>query len=414
MRHPLKAGALLAFACIIMLVCPRLSPAGGFSLFETSVRGNALGGALVARADDPTAVFFNPAGITQLPGTQVAFGASLSLGYAEIKTKSPQGDTHTTHNDVTPRIIPYGYLTRALNDRLWFGIGLIPKFASGARFPSDWPGRYNSTNAVVKGVEINPSLAWKATEALSLAAGLRVMRLQVNLDQNVPIFDYHSRITGDSVAAGWNAAIHYKAFDWAYAGVSYRSRMTQNVGGRVKFTGRPDSLRKVFPNTHFDMNVNLPTEIYSGVVFFPRERLSIETSTVFTMWRGYEHLRSNFDEPVAGLRQKTIQKDWRNVWRYQIGMEYKAAPWLDLRLGFVYDNEPQPRHTVDYTLPCYDRIMMCSGLGFHWNDWSFDTSYTFKQSKKRDVKARPADGVLDGEFSDTHAHYIGCGMSYKF
>ncbi len=414
MRHPYKAVKPLAVACIILLVCVRLSFAGGFSLFETSVRGNALGGALVARADDPTAVFFNPAGITQLQGTQIAVGASLSLGYAEIKTKSQQGDTHTTYNDVTPRFIPYGYLTREINDRLWFGLGLIPRFASSARFPSDWPGRYNSTNALVKGVELNPSFALKVTEKLSLAAGLRVMRLGVTLDQNVPIFDYHSRIKGDSIAPGWNAAVHYKAFDWAYAGISFRSRVNQNVKGRVTFTGRPDYLRKVFPDTHFDMGINLPAELYSGVVFFPKERLSIETSTVFTMWRCYDHLRSTFDEPVAGLRQKIIEKDWHNVWRYQVGLEYKALPWLDLRLGFVYDNEPQPRHTVDYTLPCYDRIMLCSGLGFHWNAWSFDTSYTFKQSKKRDVKARPADGVLDGELSDTHAHYIGLGVSYKF
>ena len=404
----------LAAACIMLLGYVQLSFGGGFSLFETSVRANALGGALIARADDPTAVFFNPAGITQLEGTQIACGASLSLGYAEIKTKSPQGKTHTTHNDMIPRFIPYAYLTRELNDRLWFGIGLIPRFAQCARFPSDWPGRYNNTNALVKGFEINPSLAWKATEKLSLAAGLRVIRFEATLDQEVPVFNFHSRLKGDSIAPGWNAAVHYKAFDWAYAGISYRSRVTQNVGGRVKFTGRPDYLRKIFPNTHFDMNVNLPAELYSGVVFFPRERLSIEASTVFTMWRCYDHLRSTFDEPVAGARQKIIQKDWHNVWRYQLGFEYKAAPWLDLRLGLVYDNEPQPRHTVDYTLPCYDRIMVCTGLGFHWSAWSFDTSYTFKQSKKRDVKARPADGVLDGELSDTHAYYIGCGITYKF
>jgi len=135
---------------------------------------------------------------------------------------------------------------------------------------------------------------------------------------------------------------------------------------------------------------------------------------VWSRWSTFDQLKINFDVPPTGRPVPATPKDWTNVWRFQTGVEYKVVDWLDLRVGFDWDMEPTPDETVDYLVPADDRFLYSAGLGFHWNRWGADISYTFLDIADRDVTARPASGVLDSEFRDGHAHLIGLSVSYKF
>ena len=130
---------------------------------------------------------------------------------------------------------PYGYLTRQLSDRLWFGVGMFARFGLGTEYAENWPGRYNSYNAVVKGVEINPNLAWKFNDCFSIAGGLSVMRLDVKLEQKIPIFNVDSSLKGHSYGLGFNLAAHYKPRDWVSFGFLYRSKVNITSGARRIF-----------------------------------------------------------------------------------------------------------------------------------------------------------------------------------
>lgn len=402
---------LIIFAVISVFCIPAGRVfAAGFALYEGSARGNALGGALIARADDASAVYYNPAGITQLPGTQIVSGMNLITPSNKIYFYENGEDSQLKRNWFYP---PYGYLTRQLSDKLWFGIGMFARFGLGTEYEENWPGRYNSYNAVVKGVEINPNLAWKFNDCFSLAAGLSLMRLDVKLEQMIPIFNVNSSLKGHSYSWGFNLAAHYKPREWVSFGFLYRSKVKHNLEGRADFT-TSSFLRKAFPNGTINADVMLPDEYFLGVAFKPIDRLSIEFDAILTRWNTFNHLTINFDEGIAGMGSVTKQKDWHDVWRYQIGVEYALTRMVDLRLGYTYDNEPIPAGGVDYLVPSYDRQLFSCGFGLHWGPWSTDFSYTYLRSKNRNFEARPIDGVPKSRLHDGDCYIIGAGIGYKF
>ena len=128
----------------------------------------------------------------------------------------------------------------------------------------------------------------------------------------------------------------------------------------------------------------------------------------------FDHVTINFDDGIVGLDKLTKYKNWHDVWRYQIGLEYALTRMLDLRVGYVYDNTPIPKSTVDYLVPMDDQQHFDCGFGVHWDCWSVDLSYTYIRIKDRNYDARPLDGVLKSRIHTGDAHLIAFGVGYKF
>jgi len=95
-------------------------------------------------------------------------------------------------------------------------------------------------------------------------------------------------------------------------------------------------------------------------------------------------------------------------------MEWKATENWDFRIGYAYDQAPEPDNTIDYLLPDADRNMYSIGAGYHKNNWALDFSYTLMIIQQRDVVARPTQGILTSTFKDGNAHLIGFSYTYKF
>ncbi|MCX8043730.1 MAG: outer membrane protein transport protein [Desulfobacterota bacterium] len=402
--------------CLTLSVCcvsvATTSFGGGFALYEGSARGNALGGSVIAKANDPAAIFFNPAGITQLPGKQIAMGATIIIPSTHMTTEQwgRSEDSKLKWNYFVP---PYAYLTYQHSDRLWLGVGVFARFGLGTEFDEDWPGRFNSYNAFVRVVELNPNVAWKVDEKLSVSVGASVARLDLKLESKAPLFDYDTSLTGNGMGFGYNFGLHYKLVDWVMLGLSYRSKMHLDVSGRADFI-RPDWAGRLFRDGKATSTVTLPDELMMGVNFQLRDNLSIELSTILTRWSSFDQMSILFDNDVAGMGRVTKRKDWRDVWRYQIGIEYGVSSWCDLRAGYVYDNGPIPRHTVDYLVPSNDRQLFCVGTGFKWRAWTIDFSYIYLIGENRNYNARPEDGVLKGRAHEGDTHLIGFGIGYAF
>jgi len=415
MKKTFAAHLIIVLAVVCLLVSGGRVFAAGFALYEGSARGNALGGALIARADDPSAIFYNPAGITQLPGTQMMTGCTLITPMNKVTTHSFFGsgteETDLRRNWFYP---PYGYLTRQVSEKLWVGVGMFARFGLGTEYPENWPGRYNSFNAVVKGVEINPNVAWKFNDCFSLAAGASVMRLDVKLEQMVPIFNVTSSLKGHSYGFGFNLAAHYKPREWVSFGLLYRSKVKHNLSGRADFI-KSNLLRGAFRNGRISADVLLPDEYFLGVAFKPIDKLSIEFDAILTRWNTFNHMTINFDKGIAGMNGVTKQKDWHDVWRYQIGVEYALTHMIDLRLGYTYDNEPIPARGVDFLVSSYDRQLFSCGFGLHLGEhWTADFSYSYLLPKNRNYDERIADGVPKSRVYDGNCYLIGVGIGYKF
>jgi long-chain fatty acid transport protein len=416
---------LVGLAALVLVLSAETAFSAGFALYEGSARANALGGTLVGRADDPSALFYNPAGITQLAGFQLMAGATTIGPKSDVVTTRRGMDT-TSETKTNLWVSPHLYSAYQCTDALWFGLGVFSRFGLGTEFDETWPGRYNNYNAVIQTSTVNPNVAFKVSERLSLAVGASWMWFDLTLEQKIDFgatvgnpnaldVDQSLQGEGDNSGYGFNLALHYKACEWMSIGLSYVSQRRQKIKGDADFSKPSGIPENLFRDTKASGDIRLPDMVFVGLAFYPVDRLSLEIDGVWTRWSTYDQFTVDYEDPILpGLDRLTQDKDWNNVWRLQLGAEYQVLNWLDLRLGYVRDNCPIPAETADYLVPSDDRHVYAVGCGIHRGRWTGDLSYSYVDGENRSVAARPEEGILDARFEDGHAHMFGFSISRGF
>lgn len=310
MRTRLKSWAI---AWALVLATAQFCSAAGFGIYEWSARGNALGGATVGRADDPSALASNPAGITQLDGLQVLAGFTAIHPVLDIRT----GDKWTTSDEDSLWVPPHFYATWKVNDRYSVGLGTFSRFGLGSVFDEDWEGRYNSYEAVIQSVSVNPNVAVKVTDKLSAAFGVDATYLDINLKKKLnfsslgPLPDGDADLQADGTGYGFNMALHYQPCQYAKLGLSYRSPVTMKVTGDADFSDIPSGLTGAgfFHDTSASGTVTLPDSFSFGVAMYPTEKLSVEVGAIYTLWSKYDELKINYGSPLvtsSGVTTQTV------------------------------------------------------------------------------------------------------------
>jgi len=395
----------LALAPVFLWQQPGLG--SGFALYEDGARASSLGGAVVGRADDLSALFYNPAGITQLPGLQVMAGFTAIMPNADLATHL---GPFTAQNKMKPDVFfpPHLYGSYQVSQRLWLGLGIFAPFGLGVEFNPNWPGRVNNIKTAISSLDINPNIALKVTEQLSLAAGFDAMYFNFYMRRALPLpvlgFQDTS-LKGDSWGYGFNTALHFKPADFLALGISYRSQVRQSVPADARFT--PASVL----NADAQGSVILPDMIFTGLMARPIPRLSLEAGFIWTHWQLFRQLDFKFNNPLGTLSEP---KHWHDTWRWQFGAEYRVADWLDLRAGYAFDQEPIPSRYADFIVPGSDRHFFSVGPGFRWRQFTLDLSYTYMFMADKNITSSNAFGFVPATYQDRHAHLLGVSLGYKY
>ena len=392
----------------------------GFGIYEGSARGNAMGTEVTADPASPSVLYNNAAGMTELEGTQVEAGATLIRPAQTVKTTTLAGVKNNEAESKwwTP---PHAYVTHQFNDKVWTGLGIFSRYGLGVDFDSEWAGRYNCQQATIQSIDVNPSVAFKALDNLSLAAGLRAEWFEFELKRAIPAdpmspsLATDSRLTmkGDSWGIGYNLGAYYKATDWLAFGLAYDSEIDQEVEGDYSVASPRGTIRGDGSG-----DVTTPGILRFGTSVKATDKLTVNAGLVYTMWSSYDELAIEFDPALPRADGTTVaksvtKKDWDDVFRYQLGAEYALTDVWALRAGYIYDETPDPDAHADYIVPANDRHLFSLGVGYKSGDLFCDLAYTYLFIKDRDVAARPADGVVPSEFKDGDAHMIGISVGYK-
>lgn len=279
---------------------------------------------------------------------------------------------------------------------------------------------------------MNPNVAYKMTDKLSLSAGVSAMYFDIKLQKKIAgallpapftsATDIDQKLTADSVGYGYNLALHYEAFDWVSIGFSYRSQVKQHVEGNANFAGTT-ALQQTFlfpSSVDGHGTITLPAEYFFGVSFKPIQRLKWEVGGVLYGWSSYDQLQFEFEQPVAGNKVSRSSKNWKDSWRFQTGVEYSVTDWMDLRLSYVYDQSPVPDTTIDFILPDSDRNVFGIGVGFHGKSWTLDASFNYLIFNDRNISPRTiaqgntTDFVPASEVRNGDCMLYGLSFGYKF
>lgn len=430
-----NCGMRLAALLCFLLLSTGTAFAEGFALYEYSARGIALGGAMMARKPDPSAVAYNPALLARLPGMHAMAGVSVIRPMGEMEWKNGN-DYESTKLRESLWALPHAYFTYQINDSWFFGIGEFSRFGLGFEYPHSWPGRFNIYEVSLKSVSINPNIAWKATDKLSLAAGVEVVYVDLDIKKRnkvavgaVPgaFMEVDANIhKAEDFGLGANVAMHYQFNDqWAF-GISYRSPVRVHAHGDVMFsykgsTGLPavpgleDQVKQGYKSAFRDggahSTVTLPESIQAGIAWSPIPELSFEVGAIWTRWSRFHNLNIHMPHDLPVSENK---KHWKDVWRLNAGIEYDALDWLTLRAGYVYDQSPMTQEYRDYLVPTADRHIYSVGVGMTWQAWTLDLAYAYIDAIGRSYSANEITHTLHSKAKASSTSIFSMSLSYEF
>lgn len=417
-----RAQARLCFcaATLLSLLClPGVALAGGFALYEYGARANAMGGAVIAEGVDASTVAYNPAAMTQLKGNHVMAGATVIVPVANVRAGiAPEATTVT--NYFFP---PHAFYVHQASDKAWFGVGVFSRFGVGTQYSEDWPGRRNIYNADLATYSINPNLAFKLTDDLSFAFGLEMLISSADLRKKAwdGAIEHDMQMKVDGIGFGFNLALHYTLNDQWSAGFTYHSTQKHTDKGHAHYTPQATGGAVSFLNAPMSISLTLPASYVLGVAYKPNADWKFEADAIYTQWQDYEKLTYSYDiKPGAvasggGLPgDVNSDKNWRNVWRLQLGGEYKATDWLALRAGFVWDQDPVRKGYQDYMLPSGDRKIYSTGFGVTQGPFTYDFSVMYLVNNHNSWDANALNLAGASEVSDSRAYMGSFSLGYKF
>ena len=408
----------------------------GFDIYEQSAKAVGMAGAFTAQADDPSAIFFNPAGITQLDGTQVSLGACLVTPTMQFESNgnavmgSYPGETVKIKDHTW--VIPNAYVTHKVNDKISIGLGSFAHFGLGVEWPKNWEGRFTpgTTKTILTTNSISPVIALKPFENLSIGLGPYIQYFDIELNNLVFIAPptppltpnsnrvqtAYSTLTASRWDWGWQAGFRLKIMDGLTFGAAYLSEV------RHKITDGEQELRSLANGAlilkqGFSAEFTLPATLRLGLAW-QWDPWTIEAGAQWTEWTSYKTLSAVFDNGTS----LTSPKNWHNSWLWRIGAQYRVNKYLDLRAGFLYDETPIPSDTLDPLVPSGDRMGFCGGFGLHFGGLTVDTGYNYIKDESRtwnnpsgDVKVGPATATrVTGKFEKAYAHVFAVNVTYQF
>lgn len=420
----MRIGKVLALL-VVPLFAASSAMAGGFRLPEAGAKAMGMGFAFTAQANDPSAIYFNPAGIVQLEGQNVKVGVTyIKENGATFSGTTPlSGANGTTVRSETQKdldfYVPNAFWTRKASPNFAYGVGVFVPFGLG----QEYEDRDNSifrnqiTKIDLKTFVVNPTVAWKVNEILSVGAGIDYMYGKAKLAKtgvvnNAPPGDTQVNIfkldlDGDGDAWGYNFGVLLTPVESWKIGVSYRSQFKLDIDdGDVELRdisstplaalGFLGSAQTVFGgatfNTKGSTTINMPATLDLGVAYV-RDRLTLEVDADWTFWHSYKSLDIDIRNNTALLPDSNSRKDWDDTVAIYVGGEYRVTDSLALRLGFRYDPTPVPADTMGPELPDADKLYYSAGVGYKVSRWTFDLAYMYVDKKDRTVNNQTPNGV---------------------
>lgn len=387
------------------------SRAAGFSLIEQSASGmgNAFAGA-AASAEDASTIFFNPAGMTLLPSRQVVIGihgvrptASFDdRGSAAAAGQPLGGDGGDPFRWAA---IPNLYLSWGVTDRLSLGIGVNAPFGLRTEYDSDWAGRFQALLSDLKTMNVNPSVAFKVTERISIGAGIDYQTAEATLTQATNLAALGgfgasgtAKIDGEDHGSwGWNAGALFSLGDDMRVGVAYRSQIKHRIEGDVRFTPSLAAIGR--PNGPVHTEVKLPDSASLSVFQRFDDRWDIMGDITWTGWSSFKRLDVFYNN---GALLQSTNENWDDAWRFSLGLNYRFNDAWKLRTGVAYDQSPVPDRNRTARVPDNDRIW--ASIGAQWkprSNLAIDVAYSHlfvKDATINDNQAAAGSGILRGTY----------------
>ncbi|PKO39184.1 MAG: long-chain fatty acid transporter [Betaproteobacteria bacterium HGW-Betaproteobacteria-6] len=409
--------------------------AAGFQLLEQNASGlgNSYAGS-AAVADNASTIFFNPAGMTQLQDREVSAGlAIIDTQYQFTNTSSSTGVLSGNSDGGATGFVPNAYLSWRLSKDIYVGLGIGAPFGLMSKYDNPWYGAAQSVKFDIQTININPSIAWRANEWLSIGGGVNYQQLKAEYERALTVTSTAAAATTatlnlDGSAWGWNVGALFTITPATKLGLSYRSTTEYDLDGDFEFSG---PLAQISGAPLFGATVNrsakasitLPDTWILSATHKLNDRVELLGDVSWTGWSSIPKVdvinaQTTGLGAVDGNIAQTLDTDFRDTWRVAFGANYQLNDAWKLKAGIAYDQTPVKGVTTRLvSLPDNDRTWF--SIGAQWKPSKTTTldlgaAYLLVKDTEIDNNQTSAGrGRVTGEY-DNQAFLIGAQFSMAF
>ncbi len=399
----------------MILAAPFTIMAQGFQVNLQGQVQQGMGGAGTGLLTDGAALFFNPGASSFLKGHTVNLGVTPTIAHGQFLDKN----TGTVANTKSPVGTPFAaYAAFELKDssKLKLGLAVYTPFGSTVKWEDNWAGRFALTQLSLKAIFFQPTVSYKINDKVGLGLGFVVAKGSVNLQKDIPVIDNngtygHAELEGKAMGYGINFGLYYKPCSKFSVGLNYRSEVNMNIKkGDAKFTV-PASLADKFPSGNFTASLPLPEVITLGLGYMPTDKLSFALDVNHVNWETFTSLQFNYEQNTTSLIDTYSKRDYKNIFAFRFGGEYKVTEGLAVRLGAAYAPTPVKDGYMTPETPDANRINYTAGIGYTVKQkFGVNLSVYYTSLKRTD---RNFETNLEGTY---HTKVVAPGISlfYNF
>lgn len=397
----------------------------GLSLNGIGSRASAMGTAFIGLADDFSAVFFNPAGLTQMKDS------SLSLFVTDI---IPSGTyrfellgTTLADTESVSQGYPSGALAyfKPLSDKIVAGFAVYVPSGVGAEWPGDslallTGGKSFIWNSKIFMITASPVIAVKLNDKLSIGASLNINYVELIMERPggdgnaIPYFQYEEDLS--TIALGATIGLMYQPSDLLSLGLTWKAPVKADIKGTAKapfltYMGLPDE-------SEGTRSATWPMWFGAGIAVKPCDKMVLTADITYNNWAELQNIPIEFDEAgwkAAGMEEGTeFGLSWEDTIDFKFGIEYKLSDTFALRGGYYTDKSPSPEETLNILLPSLHYKAFTFGFGYKKGKLTADFAVEYLTGKDRFVD--PMNYNTDAGMPGTHGMTIivpNITISYK-
>ena len=377
---------LIVVSCMSLLVLATISEAANTQSSAVGARSRGMGGAYIAVADEPTAIYWNPAGLARAKGTILELGAAYLIPDGEY---TPLGSPKTERTEDFGVAAPFLGVCSDNFGEFTLGFGIYAPYGLDIQWADDAAYNFNTIDGTVELVHYAPAVAWNLSPELSVGAAVAYARGKVKSTVNtgVPGVNLSGEVDGDSFAL--NAGLLYNTpVENLTLGLVWRSATDMDFDGDLKMPGFED-------NVNFE--TTFPQVIGVGAAYKLSPEWLVAMDANWTEWSVVEE--EKFECEILG--DSIMARNWDDTIQLRLGTEYLLNSTWTLRGGYTYDPSPIPSETLDPGYLDGDGHMLAAGVSYKLNSMIIDLAYEYMfLDKARDVTNsihfRPTNGEYDG------------------
>jgi len=415
------------FALTACALCATAA-ANGLAVNEQSA--SSAGTAYAGRSSsalDASTVYGNPAGLSKLKRTEVSGGFALISAKDDISNAQGGAPGTNKGNSVPLITVPFGYFSTPINQDFTFGLGMYVPYGLINDYESSFQGRYQGTYSKVQVTTLQPTLAYRINDRVSIGGGPTINHIEGNLQNNLATGalnggkDTQITIKGNDTALGYNIGLMVDLSEATTWGITYHSKVHYHLTGHTEVSDSP-SLFGLNGKYDASLDTTLPESVDTSFTHHFNERWSGYLGTTWTRWSRLSKLDAvNKNLPLFAqqLGFNTIGEDlnWHDTWSAAIGTSYQLDPKWVLRAGFSYDPSPTTNANREVRIPVGNRRSLNLGVGYSPNaDLTIDLAYAHLWESSSSVNLPNTSGLQPAYSAqyDNSANGLEVQLTYRF